>query len=316
VRARRLTVCLLLLPLAVAAWVLNASRPGVRVRGCPEGCSTAGVRQEGPLRVMSLNVLHGHPDFENLAGRLDTIAAEIRRLDADIVCLQEVPWTLRLGCVAQILAERTGLNHIGVRANGNRWAILFEEGEAILSRYPLRDVAVSELSPRAGFFEHRVALRATADTPWGDVRVFVAHLTDGEEEINRGQAASLFAFVDASGPGLAVVAGDFNAREDSPQVRKLAGQWLDTYRVAHPDLDDEGYTCCVDNLAGGPGEPLEKRIDYLFLVPEPGRETPVVASRRVLDEPHPTGSGYQWASDHVGLLTFIAVQHDSATGGQ
>jgi endonuclease/exonuclease/phosphatase family metal-dependent hydrolase len=271
---------------------------------------------------MSLNVLHDHPDFENLAQRLDLIAAEIQRSDADIVCLQEVPWTLRLGSGARMLADRTGLNHVGVRANGNRWTILFEEGEAILSRYPLRDVAFNVLSPRAGFFEHRVVLRATADTPWGDVRVFVTHLTDGEEEINRGQAASLLAFVEAAGPGLAVVAGDFNAREESPQMRELVGRWLDTYRVAHPDPDDEGYTCCIDDLSAGPGEPLEKRIDYLFLVPEPGREARVVAmrrlvaSRRVLDEPHPTASGYLWASDHVGLLTLIAMEHDPAMGAQ
>jgi len=74
---------------------------------------------------MSLNVLHGHPRFEHLARRLDLIAAEIRRQDADIVCLQEVPWTRQLGGGAEYLAQRTGLNYLYLRANGNRWAILF-----------------------------------------------------------------------------------------------------------------------------------------------------------------------------------------------
>jgi endonuclease/exonuclease/phosphatase family metal-dependent hydrolase len=296
----------LLLALLLAAWVLNASRIGLRVPGCPEGCSEPETRREGPLRVMSLNVLHGYPHFENLAQRLDQIAEEIRRQDADIVCLQEVPWTLRVGGAAERLAASTGLNHVSLRANGNRWTILFEEGEAILSRYPLRDVAFRELLPRAGFFEHRVALRATAATAWGDVRVFVAHLTDGEAEINRAQAASLLAFVEASAPGLAVVAGDFNAREDSPQVQQLAGRWIDTYRVAHPD--DEGFTCCIDDLAQGPDEPLEKRIDYLFLVPHAGQAARVVSSERVLDHPFRVADDWQWASDHVGLLAEIDVQ--------
>jgi len=76
---------------------------------------------------------------------LDLIAQEIRRQDADIVCLQEVPWAPHIGSAAQYLAARTGLNHVYFRANGNRWTILFEEGEAILSRYPLRDVTFEEL---------------------------------------------------------------------------------------------------------------------------------------------------------------------------
>ncbi|RPI47443.1 MAG: hypothetical protein EHM56_14705, partial [Chloroflexi bacterium] len=61
---------LLLIGLVLAAWVLLASRPGTRVEGCPQGCSTAAPRREGPLRVMSLNLLHGFPRFERLSRRL------------------------------------------------------------------------------------------------------------------------------------------------------------------------------------------------------------------------------------------------------
>jgi len=85
----------------------------------------------------------------------------------------------------------------------------------------------------------------------------------------------------------------------------LAGQWVDTYRAAHPD--DGGFTCCIGDLAAGPGEVLEKRIDYLFLVPGEGQTAQVVGSQRVLDEPSRTASAWQWASDHVGLLTSIAM---------
>jgi len=49
-------------------WVLNASRVGAAVQGCPQGCAAVGERQEGPLRVMSLKVLHGFPHFERMAG--------------------------------------------------------------------------------------------------------------------------------------------------------------------------------------------------------------------------------------------------------
>ncbi|HSJ53071.1 MAG TPA: endonuclease/exonuclease/phosphatase family protein [Anaerolineae bacterium] len=296
---------LLLIGLLLTTWVLLASRPGSHVDGCPQGCSTAASRHEGPLRVMSLNVLHGFPEFEHLPRRLDLVAAEIRRQDADIVCLQEVPWTRRLGNGAEYLAGRTGLNFLYLRANGNRGTILFEEGEAILSRYPLRAPAFVELEPRAGFFEHRMVLHATAVTPWGDVRVFATHLTAGDAAINRGQAASLEAFVAATGSGPAIVAGDLNAREDSPQIQALARGWIDTYRFANPG--DAGPTCCIDDLAAE-SEPLEKRIDYLFLVPGLGEGPQVVSCQRVLDRAVRVADGWQWASDHVGLLAHIEAR--------
>ena len=289
--------------LLIATWLLNVSRPGGRVEGCPEGCATAPPRREGPLRVLSLNMLHGFPRFEHLDGRLDLIAAEIRRLDPDVICLQEVPW--HWGSAAQELAERSGLNHIYMRANGNRWAILFEEGEAILSRYPLREAAATGLAPRAGFFEHRVALQATAATPWGDLRVVSTHLTHGDPGVNEGQAASLVSFVNenVSSGAPAVVAGDFNARDDSPQIRALLAEgWIDTYRAAHPG--DPGATCCIDDLTD-PDQALDRRIDYIFLVP--GDDALDVAGSRVIfDQPAQTDEGWLWPSDHAGLLTTLS----------
>jgi endonuclease/exonuclease/phosphatase family metal-dependent hydrolase len=292
----------------LVAWLLNVSRPGTRVEGCPEGCATSGTRRDGPLRVLSLNLLHGFPRFEHLDQRLELVVDAIRRHDPDLVCLQEVPW--HWGSVARDLAERTGLNHLYLRANGNRWTLLFEEGEAILSRYPLREASFVELEPRAGTFEHRVALGATAVTPWGDVRVHVTHLTHGDASVNEAQASALADFVDRLAGMPALVAGDFNAREDSPQIQiLLSGEmsrgtgWIDTYRAVHPA--DPGHTCCVDDLRR-PDEALEQRIDYIFYVPgtTPGR---VVGSQRILDRAASTGEGWLWASDHAGLLTTLSL---------
>jgi endonuclease/exonuclease/phosphatase family metal-dependent hydrolase len=299
-------LALLGLPLAIA-WLLNASRPGTRVEGCAQGCASAAPRRDATVRVMSLNVLHGFPRFERLRQRLDLIANEIRRQDVDIACLQEVPWTPHLGSAARYLARETGLNHLYLRANGNRWTILFEEGEAILSRYPLRHVAFRELSPRAGFYEHRVVLQATAVTPWGDVNVFVTHLTHGDPEVNRAQAASLQAHVSTAGERPSIVAGDFNATQDTPQIQ--ATGWTDAYRAAHPD--DPGFTCCVDDLSGGPEKALEKRIDYILVVPGTER-IEVEDSRRVLDRPARLGDRWLWASDHAGVLTTLSVRQDAS----
>ena len=106
--------------LFLTMWLLNVTKAGTHPEGCLQGCSMAGERRDGPLRVMSLNVLHGYPKFEHLSRRLDLITREIRRQDADIVCLQEVPWTRRLGSGAMYLSQRAGLNYLYLRANGNR----------------------------------------------------------------------------------------------------------------------------------------------------------------------------------------------------
>jgi endonuclease/exonuclease/phosphatase family metal-dependent hydrolase len=254
---------------------------------------------------MSLNMLHGFPRFERLRERLDLIAGEIRRQDPDIVCLQEVPWTPHLGNAAHYLAERTGLNYLYLRANGNRRAILFEEGEAILSRYPLRDVDFAELQPRAGFFEHRMVLGATAVTPWGEVRVFVTHLTNGDAEVNRAQAHSLMTFVTSGVHDLAIIAGDFNATEDSPQIRDIGREAVDTYRVAHPE--DAGPTCCVDSLFSPNDECLDERIDFLFLLAPTRHGATVASCDRLLDQPHQASGGWLWTSDHVGLLAAFCI---------
>lgn len=296
-----------------AAWLLNVSRPGVWVHGCPEGCAETTDRPPGPLRVMSLNMLHGFPRFEGLGQRLDLIAEEILAQDADIVCLQEVPWRLGHRSGAEYLADQTGLNHLYVRANGNRWAILFEEGEAILSRYPMRDAEHIELAPSAGFFEHRVALRATVVTPWGDLPVTVAHLTNGDPDTNQGQAESLLAFVNETGGGPALVAGDFNAQPDATSQSSESGrsvlpvslteQWLDTYQAVA--MDEDGFTCCIADLTNSADEPLEKRIDYVFLVPGPGIR--VLDTQHAFDQPKPTQGGWQWVSDHIGLLVTLEL---------
>jgi hypothetical protein len=80
-------MAIFLLVFVAGLWLLNVSRPGT-AHGCPTGCAASSTRREGPLRVLSLNMLHGRPDFENLEQRLDIIADDIILHDADIILLQ------------------------------------------------------------------------------------------------------------------------------------------------------------------------------------------------------------------------------------
>jgi len=294
-----------LLALALlAVWVSQVSRPGRQVEGCFDGCATALPQPASQVRVISFNMLHGFPRFEHLPQRLELIAAEISRQEADIVLLQEVPWTLQTRSAACSLAEKTGMNYATLRANGNRWAIGFEEGEAILSRYPILDAGFKELLPKAGSFEHRVVLWATLDTPLGAMRVYATHLTNGDPLINQGQAAALAAYVQAD--GLAILAGDFNAESQSPQIETLQSHWVDVL------ASTPGNTCCVDDLTRRDQMP-SKRIDYFFLSPDLAG-VGQVAGRLVFNQPYPLASGWLWASDHFGnLVTIEAVPTDNGT---
>jgi endonuclease/exonuclease/phosphatase family metal-dependent hydrolase len=301
IKLQKLLLLAFVLGLAIL-FVVNASQPGRHVEGCPSTCATALPHRTGPLLLVSLNMLHGFPDFKNLPVRLRLIALELRRLDPDVVLLNEVPWTVKTGSAAAYLGKQLGFNYLYYRESGNRWLIFFEEGEVILSRFPLDNVAFTKLSPRVSLFEQRVALAATALTPWGDLTFVVTHLTDKASQKNLAMEESLQEFVQAMPADLRVVAGDFNAVPDSPQIRRLDLGWQDAFRLANPD--EPGLTCCIADLSS-PVNTLDERIDYVFLATHSGLSGRVLSARLILDQPFNLSSGWQWASDHVGLLVEI-----------
>jgi endonuclease/exonuclease/phosphatase family metal-dependent hydrolase len=300
-RIALLGFCFLILLLV---WFFNVSRPGRRAIGRFQGCSSEQIGNR-IIRIVSLNMLHGHPDFEYLPQRLGLIAAEIQRLAPDIVLLQEVPWTLKTGNGAEYLAEQAGMNYAYYRANGNKWAIFFEEGEAILSRYPLTHLSFTELKPQADTFEHRVVLHATTLMPTGELDLFVAHLTNGDETVNQAQLDSLRAFVKATATTTAIIAGDFNAGEDEVHMVSLAEEWIDSFRLLHPE--EPGYTSSVDDLRAAPGEALEKRIDYIFVRLLGENPVNILKAEVVFDQPFQVGDGWLWASDHAGVMVELEM---------
>lgn len=279
-------------------WVLVASRPGLWPSGCERGCAT-GERVPGPVRVVQLNMLHGFPEFDRLPGRVDLIVAEVLRLDADVVLLEEVPWTVRTGGVVDELARRTGMNHVFRRANGNRRGILFEEGDAILSRFPMRDVASAELPRGTDVFEHRIALAATLDTPWGPLGAVATHLSGDSADVSAAQIEALRRFVGHPRYPV-VIGGDFNAHGDSPPLVALAREWTDVLGRANPA--DAAPTCCVDDVTAPPDRQLGERVDYVWLA---GATARIAGVHRILVQPLRVGDGWLRVSDHAGLFAAI-----------
>jgi endonuclease/exonuclease/phosphatase family metal-dependent hydrolase len=252
---------------------------------CPDGNGDISARTEYPtqpagkrLRVLTMNVQHdaGDPRRTGLLNR------ELRRLDVDLVALQEVRYPDQLAA----LVAGTGLRHVTHQARvlGPSPELDRYGGTAVATRWPHRVVTVEER--RDGGFHWwtlavlvRGVLFVVPTTPWEPA---AAGARDR-------QAAGVVALADrAAGP--VVVAGDLNAVPSAASVRRLAGRFADAGVLA-------GDTWTADNpLAAGeiartgcqPG-----RLDYVF-----AGGLAVHAARVVCDRP----VDGVWLSDHAAVL--------------
>jgi hypothetical protein len=153
-------------------------------------------------------------------------------------------------------------------------------------------VEIVMLYPRIGIFKHCVALKTAAVAPWEKIqssRKFCYHYVSGIKD------------------GNVIVAGDFNATENSSQINFLDNEWIDTYRKVNPYLP--GFTCCVEPLIASPVDDyLEKRIDFIFMAPDKVNSSPIVIeSQRVMVLPYWVGNQQLWASGHIGVLSKFRV---------
>jgi endonuclease/exonuclease/phosphatase family metal-dependent hydrolase len=130
--------------------------------------------------------------------------------DADVLLLQEVKHEAgQPECVAAQLAAHLGLKVAYSPAESGAT----DEGLAILSRYPIRDVRVRPLGNYDLRFHtrKRFAIAATVDLPGGAVRIFNTHL---DTRLNAADRLAQLAPVirDSAGfAGPAVIGGDFNS---------------------------------------------------------------------------------------------------------
>jgi endonuclease/exonuclease/phosphatase family metal-dependent hydrolase len=264
-----------------------------------------------PLRILSFNLRHGGvtsertTDDEHLEARIALTIPEIEALAPDVIGMQEASMGRRRGNIAARFAEALGMHWVRASAGGDvagrvvRLALGFEEGPAILSRFPVVE-SRHQLLEDCGPWWRRVLLCATIDTPGGLVDICSVH-ADGSDCQLRSLARILD---DRRTDRLLVVTGDMNAIESTEGMRALlaATGLRDTFREAHPD--DPGLTCYQP--VADPERRAHKRIDYILVRPAQGTTLEVVESRVVLDEPRRPESGLAlWPSDHYGVFTLI-----------
>lgn len=203
----------------VAAVLWN--RPGpvpIDHRGQPPAAPAA--EPPGRLRLVSWNVLHGYPGFAYQGERARRLTATLRSLNPDLVILQEAWWAAGQGHFAHDLAAALGMSVTYARANGSRGRIGFEEGSAILSRFPLRSARRVVLRPREPFWHTRIALSGQVELGGTEsLGVVGVHLERDGDRTRRLQVEHLRRLLPTAPPFL--VAGDLNAPAGSPEVQAL-----------------------------------------------------------------------------------------------
>jgi endonuclease/exonuclease/phosphatase family metal-dependent hydrolase len=247
------------------------------------------------LVVVTLNSWKGDGAYR---ARLRLMTEEIRRLDADILLLQECFAAPELGCdTAAALAGAAGFHT--ARWDGRRKLRLCESSEAmstsglaVLSRYPIVKDWTVELpsDPRDG---DRAALFAAIDHPAGivlAVSLHLTHLRDAQALRRRQFETVMTELAGTPKATLELVGGDFNAA---------------------PDAEELASTVLVDcrHLAGLPPAATcgEACIDHILLLVSPDMEERQVAGvSTVFDRPDPqTGL---LASDHFGVKASIMLR--------
>ena len=232
------------------------------------GCSTFTRAEPEKMTVLSYNIHHG----AGTDGKLDLerIARIIREQQADLVALQEVDVKARRsGGVdeAAELGRLTGMNVVFGKAMD------FEGGgygQAILSRWPIKEHAVHQLPQREGR-EPRILLVTTIENPNGNLVFACTHLDHQIEAVRMEQAAAINRILIQEGKSIPVLlAGDFNAAPESDTMKTLFTIWIDAAGdAAAPTI---------------PARNPRRRIDYILGAPRASGMWKTVSSE-VLNEP-------------------------------
>lgn len=282
------------------------------------------------LRVVTLNFWQLEAPLER---RLDLAIRQLRALQPDVVCLQEVrPLDGHKDrTTAHVIAEGLGMQTAyGVAVTWKEGDIPNQpggqEGLAILAKAIRADRIVR--LPVARTAEARILLSAHVETEHGPIWVHTTHLhyrlADGvarEQQVLVIEDA-IFGIGRENNDAPQILCGDFNATPDSDEMRFMRGlhtlrdrrthfqdAWLRMHdepgRSAGPE---QGITWSSENEMTRPLRSLDidRRIDYVYVTSrkKDGRGT-VHDCRVVLTEREDPGG--ICASDHYGVLADIQV---------
>ncbi len=275
---------------------------GSSTGGQGTGGSSAG--DPNSLTLWTLNLLNPSNPLSSSADvnvRTQLVIDAINAEQPDLIAFQEVVSSASVPNRAEFIANATGYEWAWQMEYS---AVIYDEGIAVLSKWPIVDTASVELPHKDLVLVTRFALGARVTTPAGPVGFYSTHMTvGGSEEQSADQAAKAYEFItQRSGTTPAFFAGDLNAEPETPSMRFLRGEtdhggvtgnFVDLWLATNPD--DVGYT--ID------AEDPNKRIDYIYAS---GSTSAVVTPDQchlIFDAPV---SGV-YASDHIGVSCTVTV---------
>jgi endonuclease/exonuclease/phosphatase family metal-dependent hydrolase len=267
------------------------------------------------LRVITYNLLHDGPvsgfvdGDTHLEARLEMVIREMKRLDPDVLAVQEASSSRRHGNVPERLAQALGLHFVFAPATehvSGLWlldklivgAMGFAEGSAILSRFPIVASQVYDLPRCSSRLEPRILLEAELETEWGPLSVFSTHTARGDD-CQMERVGKIVRERTKERPSL--LTGDFNTPETSHVLTTLRNEagFVDAFRRANPN--SEGAT--VWQRIESPQPTVSRRVDFVLLLNGREATATVRASRVVLNRPGQLPDGTTlWPSDHYGVL--------------
>ena len=256
------------------------------------------------MRVMTWNVWW---KFGPYAERQPAIGRVLATENPDVLMLQEVS---RDDEQAQRIAHELGFH---VVITQDRWPM----ANAILARWPLRDVEQISLPGLDGADGPRRFLTAIADTPTGAWPLGCTHLAHrfDESDVRSVQVDAIADHVlerrgDPTKDHPMIVGGDFNAVPDSDEIRRLTGRTSVRHRnLVFNDVWEQcgegaGHTWSGANPYQSEANWPNRRIDYLFVTwPRP---KPIGHPRRAWLAGIDAVDGTQ-PSDHYAVVADFVV---------
>lgn len=242
------------------------------------------------ITVVSLNIWHDQNDWSR---RLPIILDTLRAERPDVICLQEVLQHETLPNQAETLGDSLGYRRTFSSVDGPERPRRY--GNAILVRHPLAETAMQKLEP---LDDYRTVAHARLEVGGRPLEVYCTHLHHTMEggEIRDTQLRDLLGFIGRTrGEAPVLLAGDFNAPPDAPEMRLLDETFADAYATTLPDADST-----VTTLNPALGHTL-RRIDYVFYERASGLQP--LDTRILFTEPSADST---WASDHFGILARFA----------
>jgi endonuclease/exonuclease/phosphatase family metal-dependent hydrolase len=282
------------------------------------------------LRVVTLNFWGTEPPLDR---RIALAVRQLKALDVDVVCMQEVrPLDgVRGRTTAEAIADELGMAaHYAVAVEWEDGAHAKlpagQEGLAVIAKKIVDARALPLPEPRIA--DARLLLSAQVETAGGPIWVHTTHLhyrlDDGVAREHQVLAIdeAIRGFGRGNTDAPQILCGDMNAVPDSDEMRFLRGlttlggrrthfqdAWLRLHRECTPgDGPAEGITWSSENALTRALRSLDidRRIDYIYVTSrkKDGRAT-VHDCRVVLTERD--GADDVCASDHYGLLAEIQV---------